>query len=127
MSHIGTEQLLPFDSLPIQFRACAKSGRARRVAFASLVLYVCNEFKVSQADLTSKARHRKIARPRQVLMYLACYDTLQSLPWIGRQIGNRDHTTVIHGKRKIEELIDSREEQAIIASLIAIRRIYVHA
>jgi chromosomal replication initiator protein len=48
---------------------------------------------------------RTIARPRQIAMYLAKQLTPRSLPEIGRRFGGRDHTTIMHGVRKIEELM----------------------
>ena len=50
-------------------------------------------------------RVRTIARPRQIAMYLAKQLTPRSLPEIGRRFGGRDHTTIMHGVRKIEELM----------------------
>ena len=50
-------------------------------------------------------RLRTIARPRQVAMYLCKQLTSRSLPEIGRRFGGRDHTTIMHGIRKIDELI----------------------
>ena len=53
----------------------------------------------------SARRARNVARPRQVAMYLAKMLTARSLPEIGRKFGGRDHTTVMHAVRKVEELI----------------------
>ena len=50
-------------------------------------------------------RARNVARPRQIAMYLSKQLTSRSLPEIGRRFGGRDHTTIMHGVRKIEELI----------------------
>jgi chromosomal replication initiator protein len=50
-------------------------------------------------------RVRTIARPRQIAMYLSKTMTTRSLPEIGRRFGGRDHTTIMHGIRKIEELM----------------------
>ncbi len=55
--------------------------------------------------MTSDRRARIVARPRQVAMYLAKQLTTRSLPEIGRKFGGRDHTTVIHAVRKIDELM----------------------
>ncbi|MBU1827034.1 MAG: chromosomal replication initiator protein DnaA, partial [Alphaproteobacteria bacterium] len=55
-------------------------------------------------DMIGPKRVRSIARPRQVAMYLAKQLTSRSLPEIGRRFGGRDHTTVMHGVRRIEEL-----------------------
>jgi len=52
----------------------------------------------------SARRSRAVARPRQVAMYLAKQLTPRSLPEIGRKFGGRDHTTVMHAVRKVEEL-----------------------
>ncbi|MEZ5918881.1 MAG: helix-turn-helix domain-containing protein [Alphaproteobacteria bacterium] len=63
----------------------------------------------------SARRARNVARPRQVAMYLAKQLTARSLPEIGRKFGGRDHTTVMHAVRKIEELM---EEDAQIAQML---------
>ena len=54
--------------------------------------------------MTSSRRIRSFARPRQVAMYLSKKLTTRSLPEIGRKFGGRDHTTVIHAVKKIEQL-----------------------
>jgi chromosomal replication initiator protein len=56
-------------------------------------------------EMQSSRRARVVARPRQVAMYLAKQLTSRSLPEIGRKFGGRDHTTVIHAVKKIDELI----------------------
>ena len=65
---------------------------------------VCDEFRVTLNDMTSKRRARVIARPRQVAMYLSKKLTKRSLPDIGRRFGGRDHTTVMHAVKRIDEL-----------------------
>ena len=65
---------------------------------------VCDEFRVTLTDMTSKRRARIIARPRQVAMYLSKKLTKRSLPDIGRRFGGRDHTTVMHAVKRIDEL-----------------------
>ena len=65
---------------------------------------VCEEFRVTLTDMTSKRRARVIARPRQVAMYLSKKLTKRSLPDIGRRFGGRDHTTVMHAVKRIESL-----------------------
>jgi len=66
---------------------------------------VAAHYNLRVADLLSPRRARPVARPRQVAMYLAKAMTSHSLPDIGRKFGGRDHTTIIHGVRKIEELM----------------------
>lgn len=65
---------------------------------------VCARYKIKRDHLLSKRRTLDIVRPRQIAMYLAKTLTIQSFPEIGRRMGGRDHTTVLHGMRRIEEL-----------------------
>ena len=65
---------------------------------------VAEHYGLKQADLISERRARAVARPRQVAMWLAKQITTRSLPDIGRRFGGRDHTTVLHAVRRIEEL-----------------------
>lgn len=79
-------------------------------------------FGISKLDLLSDRRTMDIARPRQIGMYLAKKLSLKSLPEIGRRFGGRDHTTILHGVRKIEDLLPideklQRDVEAIKASL----------
>ena len=72
---------------------------------------VAEYFNVKMGDMLSARRARSVARPRQIAMYLSKQLTTRSLPEIGRKFGGRDHTTVIHAVRKIEQL---REEDAAL-------------
>ena len=65
---------------------------------------VCEVFSVTPTDMVSKRRARIIARPRQVAMYLCKKLTKRSLPDIGRRFGGRDHTTVMHAVKRIDQL-----------------------
>lgn len=65
---------------------------------------VSRYFKVSKVEITSERRDAKIVRARQVAYYLSKKLTPRSLPDIGRRIGDRDHTSVLAGVRKIERL-----------------------
>ncbi len=76
----------------------------RRVTIDEIQKKVAEHFNIRVADMHSARRARAVARPRQVAMYLAKQLTPRSLPEIGRKFGGRDHTTVIHAVRKIEEL-----------------------
>jgi chromosomal replication initiator protein len=71
---------------------------------------VAAHFKLNIQELLSPRRSRSLARPRQIAMYLAKQHTTNSLPDIGRKFGNRDHTTVIHAVKKIDELIKKDNE-----------------
>ena len=63
-----------------------------------------DHYNIRLSDLIGPKRVRTYARPRQIAMYLAKQLTSRSLPEIGRRFGGRDHTTVMHGVRRIEEL-----------------------
>lgn len=91
------------------------AGPAKRVTIDDIQRAVSAHFEVKQLDLISARRAQAIARPRQVAMYLAKQLTTRSLPEIGRKFGNRDHSTVIHAVRRIEELrgIDREIDSAV--------------
>ncbi|MCW3835428.1 chromosomal replication initiator protein DnaA [Sphingomonas canadensis] len=76
----------------------------RRITIDEIQNAVSTHFEVKKIDLISERRAVAIARPRQIAMYLAKRLTTRSLPEIGRKFGNRDHSTVIHAVRRIEEL-----------------------
>ena len=75
------------------------------VTIDNIIKTVAEYYKVKVAELLSKKRNRSIARPRQMAMRLAKELTNHSLPEIGDAFGGRDHTTVLHGCRKMNELI----------------------
>ena len=76
----------------------------RKVTIDEIMRKICDYYNVRMSDLLSPRRSRSIARPRQMAMYLAKNLTSRSYPEIGRRFGNRDHTTVMHAVRKIEDL-----------------------
>lgn len=76
----------------------------RRLTIEEIQKRVSEHYNIRQADMHSARRARAVARPRQVAMYLAKQLTSRSLPEIGRKFGGRDHTTVMHAVRKIDEL-----------------------
>jgi len=79
----------------------------RKVTIEEIQKRVAEHFNIRIADMHSARRSRVVARPRQVAMYLAKMLTSRSLPEIGRKFGGRDHTTVMHAVRKVEELKSS--------------------
>jgi chromosomal replication initiator protein len=79
----------------------------KRVKIEDIQRVVARQYNVSRADLLSSRRTANVVRPRQVAMYLAKTLTLRSLPEIGRRFGGRDHTTVLHAVRKIENLVNT--------------------
>ncbi|MFN0113938.1 MAG: chromosomal replication initiator protein DnaA [Paracoccaceae bacterium] len=76
----------------------------RKVTIEEIQRKVAEHYNVRLSDMIGPKRVRTIARPRQVAMYLAKQMTTRSLPEIGRRFGGRDHTTIMHGIRKVEEL-----------------------
>ena len=82
-------------------------GSMRRVTIDEIQKRVSQHFDLKPLDLISARRARAVARPRQIAMYLAKRLTTRSLPEIGRKFGGRDHSTVIHAVRRIEDLRDT--------------------
>jgi chromosomal replication initiator protein len=76
----------------------------RRIRIEDIQKVVASHYNVSKHDLLSARRTRAIVRPRQIAMYLAKTLTPRSFPEIGKRFGGRDHTTVLHAVRKVEEL-----------------------
>ena len=76
----------------------------RRITIEEIQRKVASHFNIRIADMHSARRSRSIARPRQIAMYLAKQLTQRSLPEIGRKFGGRDHTTVMHAVKKVDEL-----------------------
>ena len=81
---------------------------------------VASHFNLNIHELLSPRRPRSLARPRQIAMYLAKQYTTNSLPDIGRKFANRDHTTVIHAVKKIDELI--KKDNEIRQNVIEIKK-----
>ncbi len=76
----------------------------RKLTIDEIQRTVADYFNLRLAEMLSERRARNIARPRQVAMYLSKQLTSRSLPEIGRRFGGRDHTTVMHAVRKVEDL-----------------------
>ncbi len=74
---------------------------------------------VTKYDITSTRREKTVVLPRQVAMYLAKKLTRKSLPDIGRRFGGRDHTTVLHSVRRIEERMKTDPDVAGIVAIIS--------
>lgn len=81
------------------------AGEPRRVRIEDIQRVVAKHYNVSRQELVSSRRTRVVVMPRQIAMYLSKTLTPRSFPEIGRRFGGRDHTTVLHAVRKIEDLI----------------------
>lgn len=82
-------------------------ANSRRVSIDDIQKKVAEHFKIRLSEMSSPRRARAVARPRQIAMYLSKQLTQCSLPEIGRKFGGRDHTTVMHAVRKVDELRSS--------------------
>ena len=91
----------------------------RKTTIDEIQKRVAEYFNISVKEMQSSRRARNVARPRQIAMYLAKHLTSRSLPEIGRKF-DRDHTTVMHAVRKVEELIV--EDTSMAESIESLRR-----
>jgi chromosomal replication initiator protein len=95
-------------TVPLAEKTLADLIRTRdvkRVRIEDILKIVSRHYKVPRNELLSARRSRDVVRPRQIAMYLAKALTSRSLPEIGRRFGVRDHTTVLHSVRKVEQMI----------------------
>lgn len=108
-SLVGHEITLPLaqDCLADILRAAD-----RKLTIEEIQRKVAEHYNIRLSDMIGPKRVRTIARPRQVAMYLAKQLTTRSLPEIGRRFGGRDHTTIMHGVRRIEELASNDSQLA---------------
>ncbi|MDE3061066.1 MAG: chromosomal replication initiator protein DnaA [Pseudomonadota bacterium] len=90
----------------------------RRISIEDIQKQVAAHYNIKVSDMHSARRSRVVARPRQVAMYLSKKLTSRSLPEIGRRFGGKDHTTVMHAVKRIEELMAEDGEFARDVELI---------
>ncbi|WP_245425341.1 chromosomal replication initiator protein DnaA [Phyllobacterium brassicacearum] len=98
-----------------------RGGEAKRIRIEEIQRIVARHYNVSKQDLLSNRRTRTIVKPRQIAMYLAKMLTPRSLPEIGRRFGGRDHTTVLHAVRKIEDIVG--KDQKLSQELELLKRL----
>lgn len=84
----------------------------RRISIDEIQKQVAGHYNIKVSDMHSARRSRAVARPRQVAMFLSKRFTSKSLPEIGRKFGGKDHTTVMHAVKRIEELMAADNEFA---------------
>lgn len=113
-----TRARVTVDLAAMTLRDLAQPSDITRIRIDDILKIVGRHYNVARADLLSPRRARSIVRPRQVGMYLAKKLTPRSLPEIGRRFGGRDHSTVLHAVRKIEELILTDEQLAREVALL---------
>ncbi len=113
-----TRTPLTIDQAALALRDLVRPSDIQRIKIDDILKVVGRHFNVPKSDLLSPRRARSIVRPRQIGMYLAKTLTTRSLPEIGRRFGGRDHSTVLHAVRKIEELMQSDEKMAREVTLL---------
>jgi chromosomal replication initiator protein len=107
-----SNQPLTVDLVAMVLRDMSANPDQCRIKIDDILKVVGRHYNVARADLLSPRRARSVVVPRQVGMYLAKKLTARSLPEIGRRFGGRDHSTVLHAVRKIEDLMKSDDRLA---------------
>jgi len=107
-SRINTKSPTIYECKKILKDFISYNGKSTSIEFIQKI--VATYFNLNVSEMLSARRSRSLARPRQIAMYFAKKLTTSSLPEIGRKFSNRDHTTVIHAVKKIEELINKDNE-----------------
>ena len=102
----------------LAIRDLVRTQDLKRVMIDDIQKLVASHFNVSRADILSSRRTFNVVRPRQIAMYLSKTLTLRSLPEIGRRFGGRDHTTVLHAVRKIEDLASKDQKLGEVIGLL---------
>jgi len=106
---MATERPIDLD-LAIEALGGRSPSDSSALSVEQIMSTVCKHFDIKPAELLSKRRHRSIALPRQLAMYLSRHHTSHSLEEIGGYFGGRDHTTVLHADRKITKLNTTDDE-----------------
>ena len=102
-----------FNNLPVTILSAKEALKDllavlnRQISIENIQKTVADYYKIKVAEMYSKKRVRSLARPRQVAMALAKELTPMSLPEIGEAFGGRDHTTVLHACRKVQQLVEA--------------------
>ncbi len=101
---------IDLDTTQDVLRDLLRSNDRRVVTVEDIQQKVCDYYNVKLSDLLSTRRAQAISKPRQVAMYLCKVLTSKSLPEIGRRFGGRDHTTVMHAVKRVEEAMETIRE-----------------
>jgi chromosomal replication initiator protein len=109
---------LTVETAETAIRDLVRTQDPKRVKIDDIQKLVASHYNISRADILSSRRTANVVRPRQIAMYLSKVLTLRSLPEIGRRFGGRDHTTVLHAVRKIEELAGKDKGLAEVIELL---------
>jgi chromosomal replication initiator protein len=116
--HQLTNAPVTLDLAAMVLRDMAQNPDQCRVKIEDILKVIGRHYNVPRADLLSARRARAVVVPRQIGMYLAKKLTPRSLPEIGRRFGGRDHSTVLHAVRKIEDLLRTDDRLAREVALL---------
>lgn len=118
IEQLATPVVLPLPIQQVEGRDWLEVQTQSTYAISDIVKEVCRQFGVTRNDIESERRHTSIVNPRQVAMTLAKHLTTRSLPEIGRKLGGRDHTTVLHACRKMQPITEVLRKQVVAGSPI---------
>jgi chromosomal replication initiation ATPase DnaA len=107
------------DALRARLLALAPTASPGRITVRRVLEVTAGHFGTTVEALLSERRTQSLSRPRQIAMFVARKLTGRSLPFIGRRMGDRDHTTILHGWRAVQSLIDSGDA-GTIATIVRI-------
>lgn len=116
-----TAEPISIDGAEYIVRDLMHGAEPKLIKIEDILRVVTKHYGVNRSDLLSARRNRSIVRPRQIGMFLAKQLTSRSLPEIGRRFGNRDHTTVLHAIRKIDQLM--KEDNALREEVEMLKRL----
>jgi chromosomal replication initiation ATPase DnaA len=111
------------DALRARLLALAPYASPGRITVHRVIEVTAEHFGATVEALLSERRTQSLCRHRQIAMYVARKVTGRSLPFIGRRMGDRDHTTILHGRRAVQSLIDSGDTGTIAAIVQIIERL----
>ena len=100
----------PIDMRLVNMALADQVHRPTKLTVPQIMNAVVDYYRLSEEKLCSRSRSRVVSFPRQIAMYLARTETDASFPQIGQHLGDRDHTTIIHGYEKISGLMETDEK-----------------
>lgn len=109
LSNMNRDEEITIATAEEAMRDIISPNTPKKITPEFIIEVVSNQFNISAADISSKKRNQEIVMPRQIVMYLCRELTDIPLTTIGKILGNRDHTTIIHGYNKILEEINKDE------------------
>lgn len=114
------------ESIEPILRSLRPAEQTKTVTPKEILSVVAEYFDVTTDDLVGKSREKRLAFPRQIIMYILREDMRHSFPSIGNQLGGRDHTTAMHAHEKISRLVESDSKLAHDLKIIR-QRIYTRS